>query len=366
MALQTLQCPNCLGRIELDDNHETGYCTYCGSAIQIKDYTEKIRIEHVVDDSKKMSNAIILANRAFNSGNYSECYNYCCTALECNVDNAHITLRKGLSAAYMSFSRISELDSALETATEIIGRTSKDPDSDFHAIFDDLLTYIKVTYVMDCDRSKDFTYPDIVTANSTFQVILTLSRLCRTCSLLITDDMIGVNPLYEGDKKECLEQGLTLCKQGTSSFKYLSGYERVKQGDSYAQKPVYKKASSPYLDAQKQFYNEFKEAYNTLPSTSKALSQYDGEIERLEQAMNNYTTRFTEYLQANPDIAQDYKRNPINMFRRLFKKAKTRKQILSELPSELASLKDIHDLSKTQLRSVQQAKAGFMKQNIIK
>lgn len=53
MAIQSLNCPNCMGQIQLDDSKEIGYCSYCGSAIQIKDYTEKIRVEHVVDDSKK-------------------------------------------------------------------------------------------------------------------------------------------------------------------------------------------------------------------------------------------------------------------------------------------------------------------------
>lgn len=366
MAIQTLQCPNCLGHIELDDNRETGYCTYCGSAIKIQDYVEKIRIEHVVDDSKKMNNSIALANRAFNAGNYAECYNYCCSALECNVDNAHITLRKGLSAAYMSFSRIGELETAIETATDIISRTSKDPDGDLHSVFTDLLNYIKVTYVMDCERAKGFTYPDLATANNTFLIIVTLSKLCLTCSQLISDDMIAATPSYEEDKKGCLEQGLSLCTLGTSSFKYLQGYERVKKGNSYVQEPVYKKVSSPHINVQKQLQNEFKTAYNNLPSTRSALEKYDEEIDRLQEAIDLYNARFAEYLQANPDIARAYKQNPINFFRRLFKKSKTRKQILSELPAELASLKDIHDLSKTQLRSVRQARATFVKQNTVK
>lgn len=366
MAIHSLQCPNCLGQIQLNDNRETGYCTYCGSAIQIKDYIEKIRIEHVVDDSKKLNNSITLANRAFNAGNYEESYNYSCAALECDPNNAHITLRKGLSAAYLSFSRIAELETSIEIAKGIIGRTSKNPDADLHSSFTDILNFIKVTYVMDCDRPKDFTYPDMVTASNTFQVLIALSRLCKTCSLLISDDMIEANPAYEDDKKECLQQGLTLCKLGTTSFKYLSGYETVKKGDSYIQEPEYKKYSSPYLDAQKQYFNDFKEAFNNLPSTRKALAEYDGEIERLQGIIDNYTVRFNEYLQANPDIAKAYKRSPINFFRRLFNKTKTRKQILSELPSELNSLRDLHDLSKAQLRSVKQAKSAFVKQNVLR
>ena len=366
MAIQSLNCPNCMGQIQLDDSKEIGYCSYCGSAIQIKDYTEKIRVEHVVDDSKKMNNSITLANRAFTSGNYEECYAYCSTALECDVDNAHITFLKGLSAAYMSFSRTTELETAIDTAVDIIERTSKNPAAELHLIFADLLCFIKITYKLDCERPKGFTYPDLVTASNVFDVIMTLTRLSNTCALLITDDMIEANPSYEADKKECLEQGIALCKLGDTSVKYQAGYETVKKGDSYVQEPVYKKMSSHYEELHKDYAKDFKALYNNLPSTRKALAQFDGEIEQLQMHMDNYDARFEEYLQANPDIADAYKQNPANMFRRLFGKAKTRKEILSELPAELAELKAIHDQSKDRLRAVNQEKNAFMKQNILK
>ena len=366
MAIQSLKCPNCLGQIQLDDNRETGFCSYCGSAIKIQDYIEKIRVEHVVDDSKKMNNSITLANRAFAAGNYEECYGYCCSALECDVNNAQITFRKGLCAAYLSSSRISELETSLDTAVDLIENNSKNPYAEIHDIFLDLLSYIKVTYVLDCDRPKGFNYPDMITASSTFDVIFTLTQLCSTCAKLITDDMIEANPTYEMDKKQCLEQGLTLCERGESSLRYQSGYNTVKKGDIYVQEPVYKKLNSHYADLQKQYHEEFKQAYNTLPSTCKAIAKFDEEIAQLQWSIDNYNTNFDAYLQANPDIADAYKQNPANMFRRMFGKSKTRKEILSELPADLAGLKNIHDLSKTQLKSVEKEKAAFLKQNTIK
>lgn len=124
--------------------------------------------------------------------------------------------------------------------------------------------------------------------------------------------------------------------------------------------------SGNYEELHKDYAKDFKALYNNLPSTRKALAQFDGEIEQLQMHMDNYDARFEEYLQANPDIADAYKQNPANMFRRLFGKAKTRKEILSELPAELAELKAIHDQSKDRLRAVNQEKNAFMKQNILK
>ena len=40
MALKALKCPNCDANIQVDDNREYGFCTYCGAQIQIKEVVE--------------------------------------------------------------------------------------------------------------------------------------------------------------------------------------------------------------------------------------------------------------------------------------------------------------------------------------
>lgn len=35
MAVKSLKCPNCGANIELDDSMEFGFCSYCGSRIQV-------------------------------------------------------------------------------------------------------------------------------------------------------------------------------------------------------------------------------------------------------------------------------------------------------------------------------------------
>lgn len=421
MAIQNIKCPNCSGEVHMDDSLERGFCMYCGSEIHIKEEVAKIKIEHSgkiehtgkveIDDSKKLANSIELANRAFDSGNYVECYTYCCTALECDTNNFHITFRKGLCAAYISFSRTNELKQSIKTAIEIINNTSKDGYNDVYIIFTELLKYIRSTFALNCNRSKNFTYPDYASANNTFSTIITLTNLCALCSDLISNEMMDKHPTFENDKKVCLEQGLTLCEMGVSSFKYFAGYKQVKKGDTFVQKEVYEYLKSPFYETQKNYYAKFKNDFNNLPTTKKALMEYNVEISKLQKDIDAFNQKLEGYFVANPEISKEYKKtatpliiltgiafmlisvvgtnlantsSPIvfgvtmsilslalvglGVFTviRLISYSKNRNRILSELPPELLALKNVHDQSKIKLQSVNQSKAAFERKNVKK
>lgn len=51
MALKALKCPNCDANIEIDDDREYGFCSYCGAQIQIKDVLE-IRSSQEFDETQ--------------------------------------------------------------------------------------------------------------------------------------------------------------------------------------------------------------------------------------------------------------------------------------------------------------------------
>ena len=415
MAIQNLKCPNCGGELQLDDTLEKGFCMYCGSAIHIKEEVAKIKVEHSgkieIDDTKKLANSIELADRAFDSGNYDECYNYCCSALECDINNPHIAFRKGLCAAYLSTSRISELEQAIRTAIGIINESSKYVDHKINTIFNETLDYIKSSYNLNCNYKKGFVFSDIEDVKDTFSIVADLTTLCEQCSELITEEMMRVHPTFENDKKVCLEQGLQLCKIGVSSLKYFAGYREVKKGDRYVQEEVYKSIKSPYLDMQKSYYDKFKNDFNNLPTTRKALMEYENEITELQKDIDAFNNGLEEYFKENPEIGKEYKKRArpfvlgtialyvliiaiaiitadydlgtafaslmgllccafvtllVLSIVRLIKYSKNRKRILAELPADLLNLKNIHDQSKSKLKAVNQNKAEFVKNNIKK
>jgi hypothetical protein len=388
---------------------------YCGGAIQIQEEVAKIKVEHSgkveIDDSKKLTNSIELAERAFKSGNYEECYNYSSIVLECDINNHHATFRKGLCAAYLSISRTSELEQAIKKAVEIIRQTSEDADADIHTIFTELLEYIRSTYVLNCTRSRGFDYPNAAAANHTFSIIYTLTIFCETCADLITIEMMDAHPTFENDKKSCLEQGLELCKIGLSSFRYFAGYRQAKKNGSYVREEVYEKTKSPFYDAQKNYLTKFKDEFNNLPTTKKALMGFNDEIEKLQKDIDTFNNKLEEYFDEHPEIGKEYKKSALpfiiptgimftltgvvgialsdtassTMFGlmmglscsavtaltvlsiiRIITCSKNRKRILSELPSNLSVLKDVHDQSKIKLQSVKQEKAAFEKKNVKK
>lgn len=66
MSLKALKCPSCGADISLDDNREFGFCSYCGSRIQIG---EQINV-HVTHEFKDGSpNVNVTNNYYYDNGN---------------------------------------------------------------------------------------------------------------------------------------------------------------------------------------------------------------------------------------------------------------------------------------------------------
>ena len=226
------------------------------------------------------------------------------------------------------------------------------------------------------------------------------------CSDLISVEMMDAHPTYEEDKKICLEQGLEICEIGISSFKCLAGYKPVKKGGRYIQKEIYQSIESPFYDMHKSYLAKFKNDFNNLPTTKKALGEYDNQIEKLQKDIDAYKQKLGEYFSANPEISKAYKQRAVPfvlatiasfvviivvscssvsgellglMCFLLFSSfitfavlsivkaitySKNRKKIESEFPSDLSALKKVRDESKVKLQSVTKTKAAFVSKNI--
>ena len=65
MALKALKCPNCDANIQVDDNRDYGFCSYCGAQVQVREvvevrYSEKMNFGVDVEYIKELE-----AGRAF-------------------------------------------------------------------------------------------------------------------------------------------------------------------------------------------------------------------------------------------------------------------------------------------------------------
>lgn len=312
MAIKNIKCPSCGGELQLDDKLEKGFCVYCGNAIVIQEDVTKVKVEHSgkveisgsveIDETQKIKNYIKLADEAFEVGNFPESYLYYSKCLECDVSNKYAVFKKGLTAAYMSYTRINELAHA-------IVKVSADYEKEWqNYIHKGTLAFIKNCYRINCKPPKDNIYPDYYTLNEVFNVLKCLIELCKTCISVIPENMVISDPAFENYKKEYVLNGIELCEKANREFKYQDGYEQVKDDDKYVMKPVYKNTRYTYYAESVNDIKTFNALYRELPSIKKKIDGYKADLEQLRQEKARYNDELQRYFYANPEIEKAYKK----------------------------------------------------------
>ena len=84
MSLVNVKCPNCGSSIQLDGNREEGFCSYCGSKVQIQEAIKQVKI----DKSGDIQNYLKMSQASLDAGNGQESYDYANKALELDPDCA--------------------------------------------------------------------------------------------------------------------------------------------------------------------------------------------------------------------------------------------------------------------------------------
>ena len=84
MSIVNVKCPNCGAAIQLDSSREEGFCSYCGSKVQVQEAINRVKI----DKSGDIQNFLQLAESALKSKNHDECLTYANKALEIDANNS--------------------------------------------------------------------------------------------------------------------------------------------------------------------------------------------------------------------------------------------------------------------------------------
>ena len=84
MSLVNVKCPNCGAAIQLDSSREEGFCSYCGSKVQVQEAISKVKI----DKSGDIQNFLKLCEASIEANNGQEAYDYANKALEIDAQNA--------------------------------------------------------------------------------------------------------------------------------------------------------------------------------------------------------------------------------------------------------------------------------------
>lgn len=83
MSLVNVKCPNCGASIQLDNERTEGFCSYCGSKIEVQEAINLIKI----DKSGDLQNFLNLAKSAIEGNNGKEALDYANKALELDSSN---------------------------------------------------------------------------------------------------------------------------------------------------------------------------------------------------------------------------------------------------------------------------------------
>ena len=140
MALVAAVCPNCGGKINVDDTKEAGICESCGTPF----VTEKVIHQSVtnnnfagatvnmtlaVNEQRQFENAMQMAMDAYNAGNEEECKSFCNQALSINPKSPDAKALKG-AAVLIAFSLRGAASDAVE-ALKIWESISDTPSSEY-------------------------------------------------------------------------------------------------------------------------------------------------------------------------------------------------------------------------------------------
>lgn len=101
---QAIRCPNCGATLDWDGVSEVVKCMACQTIVPITD-ENRIKIEYTgtfeLNEDKKYSNYMDLAQQAYSCGNMQEAYDYYTRALELKQDDFIPIFRKGLCTGYL-------------------------------------------------------------------------------------------------------------------------------------------------------------------------------------------------------------------------------------------------------------------------
>lgn len=142
MELVQLTCPNCNANIEIDNNREFGFCSYCGTKIAIKKDIPQTNIEQILinngtiingtSTSSIVDNLILRAEDFLAKGNIQEAVNYYNRVLDLDIRNEkantglkHIETNKLLNIAR----HINQTGDKIKTGAAYADVLKVDPDN---------------------------------------------------------------------------------------------------------------------------------------------------------------------------------------------------------------------------------------------
>ena len=121
MGMIDIKCSNCGEMVQLDSSRVEGFCSYCGSKIQIKDLTKDKPSSD--DNDSKVKNYIALAESAIDGRNGEEALKYANLALEYDAFNVDVIELKMKALILIDLkSGVAKTDEIMACAKRVVER----------------------------------------------------------------------------------------------------------------------------------------------------------------------------------------------------------------------------------------------------
>ncbi len=365
--LVKMTCPQCGANLEVDSSKETFFCEFCGT--KIANVAEKIDVnvsgKVEIDETGKLGNFAYMVENAVKAGNYQEAYNYCLRILETNPRHLTANLYKGLSAAMLSTPgnvRFQEGVVSLDNAVAS-GQMTYENSQDIKKFTGYVNTMMPATFDAHCTFKQRDPFSNEAAArgvfNMSYGVILFISKVVSS----LNDTLLTQVSELEQNKKNMIMLALKMSKTSLTDLKYISGYhtQQKKSGGTISTVTVtdYAKLKNPYAAEIKKNMETLTNQYNTLPSTVKGVSDFDEEITKRKNIINDYDSSLDAFLSTDKELEKMYKHPG------LFGRAKKRAAVEEKFSAELLSKKAASELAEDELKQFESQKKKFLKENTI-
>lgn len=225
MSLIDIKCPNCGASIQLDNSRESGFCSYCGSKVQIQEAINKIKIDRSCD----INNYLHLAKTASEANNGQETYDYANKVLELDSTNAEAWELKMVGIALMpgfnyyeiitAGNKAIEFDSSLELRKRIymsfLSICSLYFQNACMMLLEDLQT-LKVLYDSHCTLDPDNATNNMLNEDSTKDYLINEISQMLTLRFAVPDEEIGQDEDFAEITVE-IAKGWIECEQAVNS-----------------------------------------------------------------------------------------------------------------------------------------------------
>lgn len=363
--LVKMVCPQCGANLEMEDDRDVMFCTFCGT--KIANVAEKVNVnlsgKVEIDESGKIGNFLTVAKNALKAGNYSEAYNYYLRIMETDPACLEAILLKGLCAVMSSTPeniRTNEGTAAVQLAasTGLYTALNVRTISEFVSYANSLtVSYFKAC----CVPKRGEVMSNGEEADRHFTLAFGIVSFLCTVVKSLTPEILEGNTELENLKKNLIRSILEISDKAMDKVEYVTGYvTKEDRKGRVVTEPTTDKMKSPKSREIKDMLEVMKSEYNSIPSTVKSIQQFDEGIKQNQDVVDDYKASLQGYLSANPDIEKAY------LHPGLFNREKKRAALEVNFPAELLGKKIKSADAEAQISKLNSQKSKYIKENTLR